>query len=100
MLAVVCHDVVGCNKGWYVATCLPWQVWVQLPVVLVGLCDGVGLCLAVGSTVTTNSLVNVLGSTVISGNHQVPVAKDAVEIPQVMGGGIRRLDGIATLVNQ
>jgi membrane-bound lytic murein transglycosylase D len=33
MLAVVVHDIVGCDECWYISTGLLWEVWIDAPVV-------------------------------------------------------------------
>ena len=87
VLAIVVHDVVGGNKRRHVATRLLGQIGINLPVV--------GL-----TARTVDGLGNVVGTTVVGGNHQIPVAVDAIKVLQIVGSSIRCLDGVATLVDQ
>ena len=75
VLAIVIHDVVGGYEGGHISACLLWQQGVDLPIVLLAL-------------QAVDRLVDLLRSTVVCGDDQVPVAKDLVEVAQVMGGGV------------
>ena len=75
MLAVVVHDVVGRDEGGHIASCLCRQIGVEFPVVLLAAC-------------TVDGLVDVLRAAVIGGNHEIPVAEDAIEVAQIAGGSI------------
>ena len=100
MIAVVSHDVIGCDEGRHVATGLTWQVGIDGPVVLVLLCDGILLSTSLGSAMATDGLVDVLRTAVIGRNHEVPVAEDTVEVAQQTGSGKGGLHWVATLVDK
>ena len=87
MQGVVSHHIVGSDESRHIATCLPGQIGVNMPIVL-------------GTARTLNSLADITRTTVVGSNHQVPVAKDLIEVAQQVGGGIGGLDGIPALVHQ
>ena len=65
VLAVVVHDVVGCDECRYISSCFAWQVGVYFPVIL-------------AATSTMDGLCEFVWATVVGCDNQVPVAKDAV----------------------
>ena len=87
VLAVVVHDVVGCNEGRHIATRLPWQIGVDFPVV----------ALASG---TVDGAVDVFWSAVVCGNHEIPIPENLIQVAQIMGCCIRGLDRIASFIDQ
>ena len=100
MLAVVCHDIVGGDEGRHVTTRLGGQIGIQLPVVLVFGSHRLVVSAPSRCPVALDGLLDVLGPTVVGGDHQVPVAEDLVEILQQMGGGIRCFHGVAALIDE
>ena len=87
MVAVVVHDIVGCDEGGHIAACLGRQVGVDGPIVLCAAC-------------TFDGLGDVVGAAVVAGDDQRPVAENAIEVAQVASGGIAGLDGVAPLVDE
>ena len=75
VLAVIGHDIVGSNKSGHIATGLCRQVGIDIPVVLI---RSLVRLSRFGSIGAMDGFVDILWSAVISGNHQVPVAKDFV----------------------
>ena len=45
-------------------------------------------------------LVYVAGAAVVSCNHQGPIAINLIEVSQELGGGIRRLDRVASFIDE
>ena len=87
MVAVVSHNVVGGDEGRNISACLPRQVGIDVPIV--------------GQTFgAVYRFVYALRATVVCCNHQVPVAEYLVQVAEVVGSGIRRLDGVASLVDE
>ena len=96
VVAIVCHDIVGSDKCRHVASCLCWQVGIDMPVVLIG-----GLaCLAATRISPVDSLVDVLRPAVIGCNDQVPVTEYLIQGFQVSGCCVGRLHWVAALVYQ
>ena len=87
MLAVVVHDIVGRDEGRHIAARLTGQIGIYLPVV----------AFASG---TVDGAVDILGTAIVGRNHEVPVAENFVEIPQITGGGVGGLDGVAALIHE
>ena len=87
VIAIVGHNVVGGNESRHIAPRLLRQVGIDVPIVLHSLGAVYGL-------------VDIVGTTVVGGNHKTPVAKHLVEVAEIVGGGIRRLHGVAALVNE
>ena len=85
VVAVIVHNIVGCDESWYISTCFLWKVWIDFPVI----------CLALG---TMDSLVYLGWSAVVGCNNEVPVVEDLIEIAQVVGCGIRCLHWVAALI--
>ena len=85
VVAIIVHDVVGCDEGWHVSTGLLWQVWIDLPIV----------CLALG---TVDSFVHLGWSAVVGCDDEVPVVVDLVEVAQIVGCCIGCLHWVASLI--
>ena len=84
---IIGHDVVGCNEGRHITTCLLGEIGVNLPIILFAI-------------VATDGLVDILRTAIVGCNHQVPVAKDFIKVAEIACSCIRCLDRVATLVNQ
>ena len=87
VLAIIVHDIIGGNESRHISACLSWEIRINLPIV----------ACSVG---TMYGFVDVLGTTVISCDDEIPIAEDAIEVVQIMGCGIRRQNGVATFIDQ
>ncbi|CDD84071.1 unknown [Bacteroides sp. CAG:462] len=87
MVTVIVHDVVGCNEGRHISSCLFRQVVVDAPVVP-------------GAIGTVNGFVDSTRTAVVGSNDQVPVLESLVKVVQVTCGSIRSLDGVAAFVDE
>lgn len=87
MLAVVVHDIVGCDECRYISTGLLWEVWIDVPVVsrTLGTVDG---------------LVYLAWTAVVGSDYQSPVIEDLIEITQVVGCSIRCFHRVAAFIYQ
>ena len=87
VLGIIGHDIVGCNEGRHITTCLLGEIGVNLPIILFAI-------------VATDGLVDILRTAIVGCNHQVPVAKNFVKVAEIACSSIRCLDRVATFVNQ
>ena len=71
-----------------------------MPVVLVHRSSLAVLVLRCGGIGAANGFVDILGSAVIGGDDEIPVAENLVEVFQIACSGIRRLHGVAAFVYQ
>lgn len=76
VVAIVVHDVVGCDEGWHISACLLGEVGIDVPVIgrTFGAVDG---------------LVDLVGATVVGSDDQAPVVENFIEVAQIVGGSIR-----------
>ena len=87
VLAVICHDIVGGDECRHISACLLGQIGVYLPIVLAALR-------------AVDGLVDLVGTAVVGCNHQIPVAEHLIQVAQIIGCGIRSLDGVASLIHE
>ena len=87
MIAIVIHDIIGCDKQRYIRTGFTRQVAEDLP--KIGLSPG-----------TADRLVHIARTTVIGSQHQVPVAIDGVHIFKILTGRLCRLLRITPFIQQ
>ena len=87
VVAVVVHHVVGGDEGGHITTRLLRQPGINLPVVALAVSAAYGL-------------IDLVGTAIVSGDDEVPVVVDLIEVAQIVGGGIRRFHDVAPLVDQ
>ena len=87
VVAIVVHDVVGCDEGWHVSACLFGEVGIDVPVIrrTFGAVDG---------------LIDLVGATVVGSDDKAPVVENLIEVAQIVGGSIRGFHWVATLINE
>lgn len=87
VVAVIVHNVVGCDKCWYISSCLLWQVGINIPVI--------GIALG-----TMDGLVDIGRSTVVGCDDQAPIVEYLVQVAQIVSGCIGCLHRVAALIHE
>ena len=87
VLAIVGHDVIGGDESGHVSAGLAGEIGVDFPVV----------AFAFGAV---DGFVDVVGTGVVGGDDEVPVAEDAIEVAQIVGGGVGGFDDVAAFVDE
>ena len=87
VVAVIVHHIVDGNESRHIPSRFARQIGIDFPIV--------GLAAR-----AANGLAHVAGTAVVRGDGQCPVVIDAVEVLEVAGRHGRRLDGVATLVDE
>ena len=87
VVAIIGHDVVGSDESRHISLRLARQILIDGPIVFL-------------SPSTVDGLVDVLRSAVVGSNDEAPVVIDAEEVAQIACRSVRRLDGVAPLVDQ
>ena len=71
VVAIVVHDVVGCNECWDISTSLFWKIWIDVPVISITLS-------------AMDSLVDIGWTAVVCSNDKTPVVEYLVEVAQIV----------------
>ena len=87
MLAVVGHHIVGGDKRGYISTGFFRQEVIDFPIIRF-------------PSGTADGLVDGARAAIVSGNHQIPVLVNGIQILQIAGGSPGGLDWIAAFVNE
>ena len=87
MIAIVIHDIIGCDKQRYIRTGFTGQVAEDLPEISL-------------SSRTADCLIHIARTTVIGSQHQVPVAINGIHIFKILTSRFSRLFRITPFVQQ
>ena len=86
VVLAVLHGVHGTHEGRHIASGLTREIPVDVPIV--------------AASASADCLVHIAGTAVIGGDGKIPVPENVVEIGQVPCCGIRRLEGIPSLIDK
>ena len=86
MFRIKIYSVYSCNELGNIASGLPGQIIVYLPVILF-------------VSRSPNGLINITRAAVIGSNYQHPVIIDTIKITHIPGSGMSRFQRIAPVVN-